>query len=357
MLHILWIIIKFILILLGIILGLILLALLLVLFCPFRYHASAEKLDEDFKKTRLNVSASWLFYAVWIRLSFQEGSLGTKINLFGIPIHKIIEKRKSKDAVSEKSISEKNIMVEQKVEEAEVQTAAEDFVQIETEPGIEPSIEPSIEPGIETSIETNTEQLQENLSENLSSDVQENIDEPQPDDKEDDKTVNILVKIRNILDAVSGKLKSVGKSGSIADKIANKVNAVKEKVQGILDKINWWKRFITHPKVKGAVVCVKGAIFKIVRHIIPTRLYGNITFGSEDPAATGTVLAILGITMPFHKNCVEVTPVFDGKNVLTGKVQLKGRIYVFILLFQALKVLINKNVRYTIKYWKNKEES
>ena len=43
MLHILWILIKFILVLLAILLGLVVLALLLILFCPVRYQASAAK--------------------------------------------------------------------------------------------------------------------------------------------------------------------------------------------------------------------------------------------------------------------------------------------------------------------------
>ena len=42
MLHILWLILKFILILLGIVLGLLLLAILLILFCPVRYRASGK---------------------------------------------------------------------------------------------------------------------------------------------------------------------------------------------------------------------------------------------------------------------------------------------------------------------------
>ena len=50
MLHILWLIIKFILILLAIVLGLILLILLLVLFCPVRYKASIRKEPASLKK-------------------------------------------------------------------------------------------------------------------------------------------------------------------------------------------------------------------------------------------------------------------------------------------------------------------
>ena len=63
MLHILWLIIKFILILLAIVLGLILLILLLVLFCPVRYKASIRKEPaslKKFKETDAEGKISWL---------------------------------------------------------------------------------------------------------------------------------------------------------------------------------------------------------------------------------------------------------------------------------------------------------
>ena len=50
MLHILWLILKFILIILGILLGLLLLAVLLVLFCPVRYKVSVVKTEGDWNQ-------------------------------------------------------------------------------------------------------------------------------------------------------------------------------------------------------------------------------------------------------------------------------------------------------------------
>ena len=67
MLHILWLIIKFILILLGIGLGLILLAVLLILFCPVRYSACGTKEQDDWKQITGQVRVSWLFCAVSLR--------------------------------------------------------------------------------------------------------------------------------------------------------------------------------------------------------------------------------------------------------------------------------------------------
>ena len=61
MLHILWILIKFILVLLAILLGLVVLALLLILFCPVRYQASAAKEEGSFFDASASARISWLF--------------------------------------------------------------------------------------------------------------------------------------------------------------------------------------------------------------------------------------------------------------------------------------------------------
>lgn len=75
MLHILWLIIKFILILLGMESGLILLAVLLILFCPVRYSACGTKEQDDWKQITGQVRVSWLFHAVSLRATWKEGSL------------------------------------------------------------------------------------------------------------------------------------------------------------------------------------------------------------------------------------------------------------------------------------------
>ena len=71
MLHILWLIIKFILILLGIIAGLIFLVLLLLLFCPVRYRARAEKERAvGIKEIEAFGEVSWLFHGIAVKAFF-----------------------------------------------------------------------------------------------------------------------------------------------------------------------------------------------------------------------------------------------------------------------------------------------
>ena len=88
MLHILWILIKFILIILGILLGLALLAVLLLLFCPVRYQARAVKETGSFKETELEARITWLFHVIGVRFCFHNGE-GSVVSVFGVSLETI----------------------------------------------------------------------------------------------------------------------------------------------------------------------------------------------------------------------------------------------------------------------------
>lgn len=104
MLHILWILLKFILILLGILLGLILVAVLLILFCPVRYRASGTKETDSFRDISARARVSWLFGVVSFQLQHQNGTSAFDFRLFGIPIMKLIQKFRNRSHPAEKSL-------------------------------------------------------------------------------------------------------------------------------------------------------------------------------------------------------------------------------------------------------------
>lgn len=104
MLHILWILLKFILILLGILLGLILVAVLLILFCPVRYRASGTKETDSFRDISARARVSWLFGVVSFQLQYQNGTSAFDFRLFGIPIMKLIQKFRNRSHPAEKNL-------------------------------------------------------------------------------------------------------------------------------------------------------------------------------------------------------------------------------------------------------------
>ena len=84
MLHILWLIIKWILILLGILIGLIFLILLLLLFCPIRYRGNLKKDRTDsLREIHATGEVSWLLHIISAQVFWEQGVLKTKICFLG----------------------------------------------------------------------------------------------------------------------------------------------------------------------------------------------------------------------------------------------------------------------------------
>ncbi len=95
MLHILWLIIKWILILLGILIGLIFLILLLLLFCPIRYRGKLKKDRTDsLREIHATGEVSWLLHIISVQAFWEQGVLKTKICFLGIPLEKFRKKKK-----------------------------------------------------------------------------------------------------------------------------------------------------------------------------------------------------------------------------------------------------------------------
>lgn len=96
MLHILWLITKSILIILGIILCLFLLAVFLILFCPVRYRIKANKPEEGGKDAiQAYGSVSWLFRGIVFCIFYENGKMKTALRILGIPFDKFKRKKKS----------------------------------------------------------------------------------------------------------------------------------------------------------------------------------------------------------------------------------------------------------------------
>ena len=164
------------------------------------------------------------------------------------------------------------------------------------------------------------------------------------------------IKIAGRIKSVLGKFLTVVRNAlRVPSRILKKIQKFALTIRKFCDKINWWREFIDHPRTRAAISFLWEDGKKLIHHVLPTRITGKITFGSEDPAVTGTVLALLGMTIPFHKNKIMVNPLFDGENILEGEIFLKGRIYGVVLIKIAIELYFNKNIKYVIHRWRHKE--
>ena len=316
MLHILWLILKFILIILGILLGLLLLAVLLVLFCPVRYKVSVVKTEGDWNQIEGEGVVSWLFHGVSLKAEWKDQQMEMSFHLFGTPVDKLLKKRQKKKSDSEnvKNTSKKSGTKETR---SEATNSKNEKRELEAK-----SSNDSSDQGANST--ENKIQPEDTASEEVS----------------EQKTFfikRIYDRIRNIFKGIRTKLQNI-----------------RRKLKKVKNNLSWWKSFLEHPRVKAARTLVwKHAKF-LLKHIFPTKIEGQVAFSFEDPALTGTALAVLGMTIPFHKNCVQINPRFGGENYLQGNIRAKGRIYGFVFLRAALIIYFDKNIKYVIKRWKTR---
>ena len=313
MLHILWLILKFILIILGILLGLLLLAVLLVLFCPVRYKVSVVKTEGDWNQIEGEGVVSWLFHGVSLKAEWKDQQMEMSFQLFGTPVDKLLKKRQKKKSDSEnvKNTSKKS-GTKEKINENE-----EGIRQNQRKP--------------------------DNESENTETVTNENKIQP-----EDTASEEVSEQKKFFIKRIYDRIRNIFKG------IRTKLQNIRRTLKKVKNNLSWWKSFLEHPRVKAARTLVwKHAKF-LLKHIFPTKIEGQVAFSFEDPALTGTALAVLGMTIPFHKNCVQINPRFGGENYLQGNIRAKGRIYGFVFLRAALIIYFDKNIKYVIKRWKTR---
>lgn len=335
MLHILWLIIKFILIALGIVCALLLSVLLLILFCPVRYFIQGSKPEEDrMSELKGQVRVSWLFRGITFRFFYENKKAGTDFRILGISPDKF-RRRKKKVSVKEEKAEEKTFPAEKSLFEDEKileKKIPEEKMSGENLSGDEMiSSSEKIPSVIEEKEETGKSKVQEETDREKTEEIsKKKLEKKKP----------------GLLKRFMEKIKS----------IPSKIRKIRLTIKRTCVKIEWWKRFFSNPRIKEAISFCWKDIKKLIRHILPIKVEGNVTFGFEDPSITGRIVALLGMTIPFHKNCIQIMPLFQtDRNILEGTIKMKGRIYGVVLVKTAAEIYFNKNVKYMINRWKHKE--
>lgn len=345
MLHILWMIIKFILILIGIILGLLLLVLLLLLFCPVRYQAEGMKEAGSFRTATGRARISWLFGGVSFSLGFADGQTDADFRLFGIPLMKLLKKAKNRKK-KQTSDADKKETLDDSGAWKDDGDPSDTYIETTDSPLLK-SFKDDQKHGEEDadfikvpSLETEEEILSDQ-------DAEKERKWQQTAEKLKKLFYDLGNKTRKFWDKIKAVHQRIIKIPEDMEKLSRKKDA-------LCDKIDWWSAFIGHPRTQEAIALVRTKAFRLVRHVFPTKIEGELAFDCTDPSVTGSILAVLGMTIPFHRNCIRVTPLFENRNVLYGHVRFRGRAYGVMLVKTALELYFDKNIKYVIRRWKHK---
>lgn len=326
MLHILWAIIKFILILAGVLIGLALAVIFLILFCPVRYRMWGSKDRGNWEHARGTARVSWLLGLVSLRICYQDGKEKHSLKLAGISLFGKKKKRRKK-----------------KPETDQVQSVTAPKKPVSKQTDEMPSTPTQTEEKLTVSMHTDSEQT-DTASDNRK--VKE-PPAPKPEKSQSSQRKGFFLGIRAKLKTVLQRIRTFFK----------KLKNIRQTFAHIMKKAKWWMGFLRSEEMKEAFGLIKEQCTGLLKHIFPTKISGNAAFGCEDPAVTGMILAVLGMSIPLHKNCIQVSPAFENEeSFLEGEINMKGRIYGIVLLRTGIRIYFNKNIKHIINQWKHKED-
>lgn len=292
-------------IILLVLLAVLITVLLLVLFFPVVYRVRGMK---DTEHMELAARADWLFGLLRLRYAYPEpGKLTVK--LLWITVYDSSDKREEEGQKEAPAAAQM-----ENVESGEQALAEETISSKETETEEEPAPKPQ-------------EHIQEHTE--GSQDEQES-DDQEPDDREPEAPEK-------------SKQKIFAKISEKITKLKYTIKTIYDKIKRIWQNISYYMELLNDEDTKLLLSHAKLRLCKIIKSIRPRKLKADILFGTGAPDTTGYAYGVYGMLMPFLGSSVVVTPDFQ-QAVLEGRFQASGRITLAVLLWQALRIALDKKL-------------
>ncbi|MEQ2453123.1 DUF2953 domain-containing protein [Coprococcus ammoniilyticus] len=341
MLHIFLLILKILLITVLILIGLVLVLLLLLLFVPVRYRFYAEKHDNFICKLK----ASWLGFVFCFKANYDENGFVYWLRSFGGTLVSnedgfSEESQEETDTETEVAESEKETRMREK---AEVREAKKLKKQEKAETRKAKKQEKREQAEVEKAKKTEKQEAEDAESDQQDADLDREDRDANREFAEDHSEFQ---KSPETIFTRIGK-----KFDRFVIAVKDKIEAVVRKLHHMKDKAEQYKKFVRAGTTKQAFQVLKRNVILLLKHLNPTKIKGQVTYGSGDPASTGKQLGYLSLILPLYYNKIDITPDFS-KKILEGDIFIKGRIRVYNILYYCCKVYFNKYVKRSMAYLK-----
>ena len=138
-----------------------------------------------------------------------------------------------------------------------------------------------------------------------------------------------------------------------------KIKAIIEKVkctfQNICDTIkkikteyDFYKGLWDRPEGKAAVKKVFGQLWYLLKKVKPSKIEGDIVFGTGDPATTGQAIGAIAAVYGFFPEKLHITPDFEDQRY-EGNLHVKGKLRLIHVVIIVVKLIADRNFRYVVK--------
>lgn len=333
MLHILLLILKIIGILLLCILGVLILGIVCALFVPVRYRIEVvRKEGEGEPPFTATVKITWLFHFVNMLVRF-AGRLSVRVRLLIFTVFRLPKREKHGDRAKEgrpDRRKERKKRTKEKVPErtstAETKSESRDNEDLTEKRNTE---------------EVQTEKKTNSLEETKGDEKEDAYQQEGEKTGETDKEPTLWDKLRaipKILRSIFAKIKR------IFENMQYTIQNICDKIKSVSDTIEYYRGVIEGEPFRRSFALCKKELWSIAKSLKPDRFEAALVVGTDDPAATGEILAVCGMLYPILGPKVNVAGDFERKR-LVGRVFIKGKLRFFTFVRAAVRIYFNKDIR------------
>lgn len=359
MLHIILLILKIIGWILLAILGIIVLLVCVVLFTPLRYRVQASC------QGTLSTLAAGVDFTVFFRLvsgkvRYADSSLDWSLRIAWKKLGNIPEEEKQVERESEqeklpvKETEESSTTTVSELSEERSTTTMPELSEERDATVVKVPQENSTPAVLEPQQESDEPAVTEPLRKTVTEPPQENkkpaFSKPTASKSSQKKEAGTDQKQRQNTEKESGGLWE--KVSGVFEKIKYTFRQICDKIKELLRKKDILVGFVQNEAHKAAFFKVLTEAKKMIVRLKPKQISADIHFGFEDPSLTGQMLAGLSMLYPFTAESVHIRPDFENK-VLDGNLYIKGHVRAVLFAGLLWNLLLDKNVRTTIRDIKN----
>lgn len=335
MLHMILLILKIICWILLAILGIIVLLVCVVLFTPLRYEIRG-KCEGKLESLDGEVKFSYFLHLINGSVRYVDKKLVWKLR---IAWKKLSSEADAADTVKEVAGDTADVVEEIADNAADaLEEAADDTVDTET-------VEDVTDDTAEETVDVTADALEEtaddttDIADETVEDITDDTGDVWGNRSETDKGSTEHIKKESLADKIN----------RIFEKISCKFTEICDKIKELIRKKEIVMDFLTNEIHKKAFTKVISELKRLPGKLKPKRINGNLKFGFEDPALTGKVLAGFSILYPYLADNVKIDPRFE-ERILSGDIYIKGKAAASLFASMGLRLLMNKNIRTTIKH-------
>lgn len=315
-------ILKIIGIVLLVLLGVLLLTALLVLFFPISY-----RLNASYRETpEATGKVWWLFHLISVTLYYDKDEKHCILRLLGIPLADFLNP-KPKQEKKQKKKKQKSAKKKRQKKKSE-KTAREAQTQPETR------YQPENKRQSDTATRIRSED--EHPSEGTAG------IRPQTGRQEDGRQSDTAARMQPEAASREADKKGFWQRG------AEKCRALREQGLNLKQKLEKWVEILSRDKTKSALEQAKLQIIRLLKHLLPRKWSVYLQFGFDDPATTGKLLGYYWMFIGLWGGHVVCVPDFEHQ-ILLGKIDAKGHIRLFWLLYAAYHFLFDQELVYLRK--------